>query len=328
MSQQSEPRPDPRGQAAPGEEGPVRPDRVEVPGSPDAPSDLAGDVARAAWGGARKAAFALGKGVGTARVWARRAAESPAAERVTQGAREAAQAVSDKVAPVARRTAGTALDAADMVLQEIGSKLDEAAQASEVGRRPTSPAAGARRPAQGEPAGQGEAPGTARRPRVDWGPREEVDPRTGVHVVTEAYVIDESGRRDHHVTPDSPALLSPVGRRIAGFLLVLVGIPMLVLPGPGMMAIVAGMAMMRGETPSEGPLSVDPAEAAGVDGAYGDEPSDAPDGPFSSPVASPLGADAATRPAPGHAPGSDGAHEPGPEPEPDPSPKGDHDHAE
>lgn len=197
------------------------------------------------WDGMRKAAFQLGVGVGTAQNWAKQAAASPAAQRAAQSAREVASTVSETVVPAAKHAAGTALDATDMLLHEIESKFDEASRASEVGRRPT----------QKE----------AAQHRTVWSPREEVDPVTGQTVVTEAYTVDETGKRSYVVTPESPNLLTATGRRIAGLVLILLGVPMLILPGPGMATIIAGLALLRGDAPSSEPLSVDFANDSGYD---------------------------------------------------------------
>lgn len=79
--------------------------------------------------------------------------------------------------------------------------------------------------------------------------REVVDPKSGQTVVTEAYVVNEDGTRDYEspLVNDSPFKLKGIKRKIAGFMLVLVGIPMLILPGPGLASIFAGLALLKGD---------------------------------------------------------------------------------
>lgn len=103
----------------------------------------------------------------------------------------------------------------------------------------------------------GAAEASAARPghpqRADGRPQVSVDDATGQPVQTEVYVINEDGTRDYDVFPrDNPTrTMGPIARRIAGLVLVLAGIPMLVLPGPGLIAIAAGLALMGGADPAQ-----------------------------------------------------------------------------
>lgn len=76
--------------------------------------------------------------------------------------------------------------------------------------------------------------------------RERKDPKTGQTVYTEAYVVNEDGSRDYEspLVEDTPPL-SGLKAKIAGTVLILVGVPMLILPGPGIAAILAGLALLR-----------------------------------------------------------------------------------
>lgn len=78
--------------------------------------------------------------------------------------------------------------------------------------------------------------------------RETVDPKTGETIVTEAYVVNEDGTRDYTspLVEDAPRLRG-MKRKIAGMVLIIIGVPMLILPGPGLASIVAGLAMLKGD---------------------------------------------------------------------------------
>lgn len=192
----------------------------------------------------RAGAYALGVGVGKARRALRHAAGSPAARRAGDGLRVGAAKAGVTVVPAARNAAQGAYDATDKLLRELGSKCDEAARASEVGRRAPAvgqgAAAGARTAARARGAAEGHA--------VD-----------GVRAGGGVSAAGREGPGGQYA-PDpaeEPPLLGPVSRRVAGLLLVLAGVPMLVLPGPGVATIITGVAMMRGDRRHGGPIAVD-----------------------------------------------------------------------
>ncbi len=77
--------------------------------------------------------------------------------------------------------------------------------------------------------------------------------RTGQDVVVEAYVKGPNGARDYaRVYPKGAKDdFGPVGNKAVGALLIMAGLPMLVLPGPGAAAIAAGMYYLRKAAPDD-----------------------------------------------------------------------------
>lgn len=76
--------------------------------------------------------------------------------------------------------------------------------------------------------------------------RERKDPITGQTVYSEAYVRKNDGSKDYESPLVEDVLpLSGMQAKISGALLILVGIPMLILPGPGIASILAGLALLR-----------------------------------------------------------------------------------
>ena len=73
------------------------------------------------------------------------------------------------------------------------------------------------------------------------------DPQTGQRVVVEAYVKTPGGGRDYDAVYPKGAMrdFGPLGNKAVGMLLVMAGVPMLVLPGPGAAAIAAGLYFLR-----------------------------------------------------------------------------------
>jgi len=59
----------------------------------------------------------------------------------------------------------------------------------------------------------------------------------------------ETGRREETEAEAKRHILVRIGRAAAGFVVVLVGIALLPLPGPGMLIIVAGLALLSSDVP-------------------------------------------------------------------------------
>ena len=83
--------------------------------------------------------------------------------------------------------------------------------------------------------------------------------RTGQDVVVEAYVKGPGGKRDYaRVYPKGAKDdFGPVGNKAVGALLIMAGLPMLVLPGPGAAAIAAGMYYLRKASDHDDVVHVD-----------------------------------------------------------------------
>lgn len=190
--------------------------RSQTQNSPDCSPAAAGGqgtVQRLLCTGARFA----GKATGHAQNVMRQLLATPTGQEVKAKAGDATAKARQNVMPAARRMAGNALDAADLMLCEIGSKCDESLRASEVGRRNVVDR------------------------NADMGL--DQDSESG----RQAFLNGSSARvgSTEPVTPDSPALLTPTQRKAAGLALLIAGIPMLILPGPGVASIIAGIALMR-----------------------------------------------------------------------------------
>ena len=97
--------------------------------------------------------------------------------------------------------------------------------------------------------------------------------RTGQNVVVEAYVKGPGGKRDDaRVYPKGAKDdFGPVGNKAVGALLIMAGLPMLVLPGPGAAAIAAGMYYLRKASDHDDVMHVD---AEVRDPASSSQPSD------------------------------------------------------
>ncbi|MBS5451481.1 MAG: hypothetical protein KHY83_10945 [Coriobacteriia bacterium] len=179
---------------------------------------------------------------------------------VQDAARKAAPVIkqaAEKAAPVVERAAAQAGHAAHEAATRVRDGYRQAARERALG------GAAQRRGAGAEAQTEDSAPS-----RADGRPRVSVNEATGQSVETEVYVINDDGSRDYDVFPhDNPtSSMGPLARRIAGLMLVLAGIPMLVLPGPGLAAIAAGLALMAGKTlaspkkpPTSGGSSTPPA---------------------------------------------------------------------
>lgn len=59
----------------------------------------------------------------------------------------------------------------------------------------------------------------------------------------------ETGAREETVEEAKRHILVRIGRTIAGFVVVLVGIALLPLPGPGTLTIIAGLALLSSDVP-------------------------------------------------------------------------------
>ena len=101
--------------------------------------------------------------------------------------------------------------------------------------------------------------------------------RTGQDVVVEAYVKGPNGTRDYaRVYPKGAKDdFGPVGNKAVGALLVMAGLPMLVLPGPGAAAIAAGMYYLR-KSSADDVVHVDVEVGQGQDGDDGAGPAGTP----------------------------------------------------
>ncbi|MDO5044320.1 MAG: hypothetical protein Q4E22_03355 [Coriobacteriia bacterium] len=76
--------------------------------------------------------------------------------------------------------------------------------------------------------------------------RRTKDEKTGAEVYTEAYTINPDGTKNYEspLVEDKPQLKGTQAK-IAGLLLILLGVPMLILPGPGLLTILAGLQLIR-----------------------------------------------------------------------------------
>ncbi len=176
------------------------------------PADVRSAVDRAV-PAIEKAASSAGNAVATA-VPVVRGAVAKAAPAVKQ----AASTVAAKAAPVVKQAAGSAAAAA----RKAGS-----AAATAVVDVATKNAASMR--------------------DADAHPHTVVDPKTGQKVTVEAYVRRPDGSHDYDsVYPHgTKGDFGPIGNKLVGTLLILAGVPMLVLPGPGLPAIMAGLHFWR-----------------------------------------------------------------------------------
>lgn len=179
-----------------------------------------------------RAAAAAGDAVQHKVVPAVQAATQKAAPAVRNAMDRAAPMVQDaaaKAAPVVRRATVSAATAAATAVQHAGTSAAQAAR-----KAGSAAAAAACGVATRNAAGMRDA--TAR-------PHEVTDPTTGQKVRVEAYVRRPDGSRDYDAVYPRGAKsdFGPVGNKLVGTLLIMAGIPMLVLPGPGTAAIAAGL---------------------------------------------------------------------------------------
>ncbi len=217
----------------------------------------------------KQAAYAVGYGVGKAGKAIQDAAQDPRTQTALANAKVAvnkaadtAEAFADRMSPALREFA----DKASPVLQNVADKaaaaMKDAAQKAEPAVRQAAANAGAAASSAAKKAGAtakkagASAAGSVKSAvtkaatenaagmrAADARPHTVVDPKTGQKVVVEAYVKMPNGERDYNAVYPRGAMgdFGPLGNKAVGMLLVLAGVPMLVLPGPGVAAIAAGL---------------------------------------------------------------------------------------
>lgn len=282
------------------------------------------DVARDAVGRAADATGSLADRVApTLRDLADRAA--PAVQDAADKTAAAARDVARKAVPVVKDAARQAVPVAQEAARRVAPAVKDAAAAAggaavAAACRAGGSASGAARAAAaaGKAAATkvaANAAGAATKVAVenaagmrdaDARPREVVDPRTGQKVVVEAYVRRSDGSRDYASVYPAGAKgdFGPVGNKLVGMLLIMAGVPMLVLPGPGVAAIAAGLYFLRkgdaadGKTPSSGSCGDAHAETVvPATGVVVTDSSDVSSAPDAEGVGRPAGSDtSAARP--------------------------------
>lgn len=209
-------------------------------------------------------------------VAARRAAEAVAhgVQTGTQAARDGVQAAVPAVQQAAARTAPAVVDAVEKAAPAVAEAAVEAAQSAAFaalkGKRPASAVANAAASAAktaASRAGKTAAKAVAEVAVKNAADMREADARahtvhnarTGQDVVVEAYVKGPGGKRDYaRVYPKGAKDdFGPVGNKAVGALLIMAGLPMLVLPGPGAAAIAAGMYYLRKASDHDDVVHVD-----------------------------------------------------------------------
>lgn len=235
----------------------VREAGAHVPGAVRQAADAAAGAVQQAAERAPQAARAAGHAAGQA---VRDAAEKAsgaarhAAEKVPAAAQAARQAV-DRAAPAVIESVEKAAPAvADAALEAAQA----AAKSALRGKRPAAAVAGAAKSAAKSAASragaaaaktvaQAAVANAADMRDADARPHTVRNARTGQDVVVEAYVKGPQGTRDYARVYPAGAKddFGPVGNKAVGALLVMAGLPMLVLPGPGAAAIAAGMYYLR-----------------------------------------------------------------------------------
>lgn len=214
-----------------------------------------------------------------------------AAETVAHGVQAACDGVQAAVPAVQRaasRTAPAVVDAVEKAAPAVAEAAVEAAQSAAFaalkGKRPASAVANAAASAAktaASRAGKTAAKAVAEVAVKNAADMREADAhahtvhntRTGQNVVVEAYVKGPGGKRDYaRVYPKGAKDdFGPVGNKAVGALLIMAGLPMLVLPGPGAAAIAAGMYYLRKASDHDDVVHVD---AEVRDPASSSQPSD------------------------------------------------------
>ena len=214
-----------------------------------------------------------------------------AAETVAHGVQAACDGVQAAVPAVQRaasRTAPAVVDAVEKAAPAVAEAAVEAAQSAAFaalkGKRPASAVANAAASAAktaASRAGKTAAKAVAEVAVKNAADMREADAhahtvhntRTGQDVVVEAYVKGPGGKRDYaRVYPKGAKDdFGPVGNKAVGALLIMAGLPMLVLPGPGAAAIAAGMYYLRKASDHDDVVHVD---AEVRDPASSSQPSD------------------------------------------------------
>lgn len=222
---------------------------------------------------ASNAAYTVGYGVGKASKALQDAAEDPRTKNALANARSAVNRAADateafadrmspklrefadKAAPVLQDVADRAVSAAKDAAQKAAPAVREAAEgagakASDAARRAGEAAKKAGTAAAGSvrtAATKAAVKNAAGMREADARPHTVTDPQTGQRVVVEAYVKTPGGGRDYDAVYPKGAMrdFGPLGNKAVGMLLVMAGVPMLVLPGPGAAAIAAGLYFLR-----------------------------------------------------------------------------------
>ncbi len=237
--------------------------RAAVPAVKDAAERIAPAMKDAAERVTPAVKDAAGKAAEKAREVAAQApvAARHAAETVAHGVQAACDGVQAAVPAVQRaasRTAPAVVDAVEKAAPAVAEAAVEAAQSAAFaalkGKRPASAVANAAASAAktaASRAGKTAAKAVAEVAVKNAADMREADAhahtvhntRTGQDVVVEAYVKGPGGKRDYaRVYPKGAKDdFGPVGNKAVGALLIMAGLPMLVLPGPGAAAIAAGM---------------------------------------------------------------------------------------
>ena len=191
-----------------------------------------------------------------------------------QAACDGVQAAVPAVQRAASRTAPAVVDAVEKAAPAVAEAAVEAAQSAAFaalkGKRPASAVANAAASAAktaASRAGKTAAKAVAEVAVKNAADMREADAhahtvhntRTGQDVVVEAYVKGPGGKRDYaRVYPKgSKDDFGPVGNKAVGALLIMAGLPMLVLPGPGAAAIAAGMYYLRKASDHDDVVHVD-----------------------------------------------------------------------
>ncbi len=180
------------------------------------PADVRSAVDRAV-PAIEKAASNAGNAVAKAAPAVKQAA-SAVAEKAVPAAKHAVSSVAAKAAPVVRQAAASASATAHKAGSAAVSAVADVATKNAASMRD-----------------------------ADARPHTVIDPKTGQKVTVEAYVRRPDGSHDYDaVYPrGTKSDFGPIGNKLVGTLLFLAGVPMLVLPGPGMAAIMAGLYFWR-----------------------------------------------------------------------------------
>lgn len=156
-----------------------------------------------------------------------------AVAKAAPAVKQAASTVAEKAVPVVRHAAtSAAAKAAPVAKQAVGSAAAAARKAGSAAAAAVVDVA---------------AKNAASMRDADAHPHTVVDSKTGQKVTVEAYVRRPDGSHDYDsVYPHgTKSDFGPIGNKLVGTLLILAGVPMLVLPGPGLPAIMAGLHFWR-----------------------------------------------------------------------------------
>lgn len=229
---------------------------------------------------ANDAAYAAGYGYGKVRSVAQDVAQKPEVQKAVDSAKRAMNDAADKAASLTdhlpadvRSAVDRAVPAIEKAASSAGSAVAKAApvvqgavaKAAPAVKQAASTVAAKAAPVVKQAAGSAAAAarkaGSAAAAAVvdvatknaasmrdaDAHPHTVVDSKTGQKVTVEAYVRRPDGSHDYDsVYPHgTKSDFGPIGNKLVGTLLILAGVPMLVLPGPGLPAIMAGLHFWR-----------------------------------------------------------------------------------